>query len=476
MSTLAPAGNQRTRQTFTDGATHDYTYDPIGQLKIAGSSVAAEDRGYSYDTAWNVKYRTNSGTLQTFSVDSKNQLTSAPWPGYGSATLAYDANGNLTNAVFGAHPKQNYIYDDENRLIQLDNYIIGFNWRTVWTYDGLGRLRKRLEYGASTNLLSTTLYVYDGMRVIQERDGSNVPTVSYTRGSDLSAPLPGGAGGGLEGAGGIGGLLGRSDGYSAGNWTTNNVYHADGNGIVTYLLNSSQSKVAEYRYDAYGNTISSSGSLAAANVYRFSSKEIHVNGGLYYYGYRFYHPNLQRWLNRDPMASGAVSPIASQSARRFFNGPWEMFEGPNVYGFSRNAPVGFVDVNGLWTLGIGGHASYGFGFGGGLSIGIFVGYSKANGWSFGVLGGPFAGSGGPASVGAGGFVQVTSAKCVNQLKGIGGQTGGSGGEGLVLGGDTVFGQGYGGGEFNFGVGGGLPWEVHGGGTVTIGWDTDKGWK
>jgi hypothetical protein len=25
------------------------------------------------------------------------------------------------------------------------------------------------------------------------------------------------------------------------------------------------------------------------------------NSGLYYYGYRFYDPNLQRWLNRDPV-------------------------------------------------------------------------------------------------------------------------------------------------------------------------------
>ena len=98
--------------------------------------------------------------------------------------------------------------------------------------------------------------------------------LSYTRGKDLS--------GTLEGAGGIGGLLARSDGYSAGNWTNHNYYFADGNGNVTYTINSSQAMVASYRYDPFGNTISSSGSLSAANVYRFSSKEIHVNSGRYY--------------------------------------------------------------------------------------------------------------------------------------------------------------------------------------------------
>src|SRR5207245_4656509 len=135
--------------------------------------------------------------------------------------------------------------------------------------------------------------IYDGLRVIQERDGNNTPTVSYTRGNDLS--------GTLEGAGGIGGLLARSHGYSSGTWSTHNFYHADGNGNITYMVNSSQSSVAAYKYDPFGNLISSSGTLAGANVDRFSSKEQHVNSGMYYYGFRFYDPNLQRWISRDPM-------------------------------------------------------------------------------------------------------------------------------------------------------------------------------
>jgi len=67
-------------------------------------------------------------------------------------------------------------------------------------------------------------------------------------------------------------------------------------------VNSSQALAASYRYDPFGSTMSSSGTLASANIYRFSSKEIHVNSGMYYYLYRFYDPNLQRWLSRDPLA------------------------------------------------------------------------------------------------------------------------------------------------------------------------------
>src|SRR5690606_27643677 len=107
----------------------------------------------------------------------------------------------------------------------------------------------------------------------------------------------------LQGAGGIGGLLGRSHGYSpiTGAWSTHNYYHSDGNGNITFLINGSQSIAAYYKYNPFGQMVASSGSLASANVFCFSSKEIHANSAMYYYGYRWYMPGLQRWLNRDPL-------------------------------------------------------------------------------------------------------------------------------------------------------------------------------
>jgi RHS repeat-associated protein len=143
--------------------------------------------------------------------------------------------------------------------------------------------------------------------------------VVYTRGNDLS--------GSLEGAGGIGGLLARSSGYSGstGNWSTHDYYHADGNGNITCLVDTSQTLAASYRYDPYGNLISSSGALASTNTCRFSSKEYIPSAGLYYYLYRFYDPNLQRWVNRDPIDEEG---------------------GLNLYAFP-NDPVDFVDIDGL---------------------------------------------------------------------------------------------------------------------------------
>jgi RHS repeat-associated protein len=317
--------NQRTNLTRADASTVAYEYDSIGQLKVADSSVSTEDRGYTYDTAWNLNYRTNNASLSSFYVNVKNELTNR-----GGFLMTYDSNGNLTS--FGGYIV--YTYDDENRLTQLLDSVY-HSYQTLFTYDGLGRLRKRTEYtwGGTKWLVSSNVeYIYDGWRVIQERDGSNNPLVSYTRGNDLS--------GSMEGAGGIGGLLARSSGYSGGNFTSHAYYFADGNGNVTYMLNSSQAMVASYRYDPFGNIISTSGTLAGANVYRFSSKEFHANSGMYYYGYRFYDPNLQRWINRDPIGEPGFEITRSQPIS-------QLGDGPNSYSFVHNKPSNFIDSDGL---------------------------------------------------------------------------------------------------------------------------------
>ena len=146
----------------------------------------------------------------------------------------------------------------------------------------------------------------------------------------------------MEGAGGIGGMLARSSGYSGGNWSTHYFYHADGNGNITYLVDASQALAASYRYDAFGNTLSSSGSQASANVYRFSSKEANADSGMYYFLYRFYDPNLQRWLNRDPIAETGFRI----SIRRI---PL-VLEDVNLFEFARNSPTRYLDPFGLGLL------------------------------------------------------------------------------------------------------------------------------
>ncbi len=120
-------------------------------------------------------------------------------------------------------------------------------------------------------------------------------------------------------------------------WSTHGYCHADGGGNVTYLVNSSQGLAASYKYDAYGNLVSQSGSLAGANVYRFSSKEHHAASGLCYYGCRWYSPNLQRWPNRDPINELGFNLLRHR--QNLFN----LDEEKSPYTFVQNNPIKLVD-------------------------------------------------------------------------------------------------------------------------------------
>jgi len=374
---------QRTALTNIAGNRLDYTYDPIGQLKTAkgyesgGSARLQEQFGYAYDAAGNLNQRTNNALLQTFGVNNRNELTTATRNATNALTVAgtttstatnvsvnsltatrytdntfakdgftladgnntftavaqdssgrsdthqvvfnlpatvsfqYDLNGNLIS-----DGKRGLDYDDENQLIRI---TVTNSWKSEFTYDGSLRRRIRKEHvwiGGAWVLTNEVRYVYDATVVVQERNTNNFPVVTYTRGPDLS--------GDFQRAGGIGGLLARSDLTTL--IPTHAFYHADANGNVTALVNTNQVVVARYQYDPFGNILSKSGSLADANVYRFSSKEVHPNSGLYYYGCRFYDPNLQRWLSCDPIEEGG---------------------GVNLYGFVGNDPVLRFDLFGL---------------------------------------------------------------------------------------------------------------------------------
>jgi RHS repeat-associated protein len=377
---------QRTQLTRTDGSYVAYTYDSAERLTSAKGKESGgvtnrlhEQLGYAYDAAGNLSQRTNNALVQTLNVNTLNELTTSTRAGTytvaGGATLptssvtvntsnavvytdrtfakdsftlanganpftaiaqdgtgrsatnsitatlpatvsfTYDANGNLTS-----DGTRTLDYDDDDQLIRV---TVTSSWKTEFIYDGLHRMRFRNEFtwsGSAWSLAGTTYYVYDGRRVVQERNGSNAPQVTYTRGLDLS--------GSLEGAGGIGGLLMRTDTSSS----PNTYYQSDGMGNVAALFTSGSASpglAAKYWYDPFGNTIAKTGPLADANVYRFSSKEAHDKSGLYAFGRRFYDPNLQRWLNRDP--SGFQ-------------------DGPNLYAYAHNGSINLFDPYGEFSL------------------------------------------------------------------------------------------------------------------------------
>jgi RHS repeat-associated protein len=383
---------QRTKQTFKDSNYVDYTYDNIGQLKTAVGKESGgvtnrlhEQFGYGYDAAGNLFQRTNNALIQTFTNNNLNELSTVTRSGtltvagtttstatnvlvnsltaalytdktfakdgfslsdgYNSftavgkdnsgrqdthavafilpatASYSYDSNGNLTE-----DGRRTFTYDDENQLVSVVvTNSAATSTKSEFVYDGRmrRRIRKEFKWGGAWIQTEEVRYLYDWNVVIQERDGNNTPTLTLSRGRDLS--------GGLQRAGGIGGLLARTD-HSTFNLQPANghaFYHADGNGNVTALINTNLAVVAKYLYDSFGNTLSKSGPLADANLYRFSSKENHPNSGLYYYGFRFYDANLQRWINKDPIDEAG---------------------GINLYVFSGNDGINQIDMFGLKKL------------------------------------------------------------------------------------------------------------------------------
>jgi RHS repeat-associated protein len=194
-----------------------------------------------------------------------------------------------------------YTWDCENRLIGVSS-----NGSEIasYKYDYMGRRYEKAVNGITNN------FVYDGWAMIQEESLAGVN--SYVYGLDLS--------GALQGAGTIGGLLvANLDG-------TNAFFCFDANGNVTDLVGFDGNVVGHYEFDPYGNTTVKAGSLADTNPYRFSTKYMDDETGLVYYGFRFYSPELDRWLSRDP-----IGEIA----------------GKNLYRFVRNDMINAVDLYGL---------------------------------------------------------------------------------------------------------------------------------
>ena len=99
--------------------------------------------------------------------------------------------------------------------------------------------------------------------------------------------------------------------------------------LIHYIPGFEYESVATYEYDAWGNIVSSSGSLAEINPLRYRGYYYDSETGFYYLQSRYYDPQNRRFINADSYASTGQG-----------------FVGTNMFAYCNNSPILFVDHDG----------------------------------------------------------------------------------------------------------------------------------
>ena len=207
-------------------------------------------------------------------------------PSQSSYSPTFDADGNETSNGAG----QSYTWDVENRLIKItqgsSTYLFG--------YDALGQRISEKDNGSLT-----TQWVWDGGRVVDQRDGSNTTSKRY---------------------------------YALGQQISGASYYMtfDHLGSAREVMNSGGSVTGLVDYDPWGRVTLVTGT---ASHMEYAGYLAHTSSGLYLTKYRVYDPNVGKWLSRDPIGEG-----------------WDA----TLYSYVYNDPINMIDPLGLYGTATGG--------------------------------------------------------------------------------------------------------------------------
>lgn len=276
-----------------------FQYNDRGEITQGNSNLdPSYNYLFSYDDIGNRITSQNGNLLSAYTNNQLNQYLSISTNSQTTSFL-YDEDGNM-NSWNGWQLS----WDCENRLIKMEKG----DTRLEFAYDYLSRRVYKKKFVG--NILESHInFVYDGRTIIKELDGrlNNVLLRENIWQPEIfNQQLP---------------LLTH---IPADDKTY--YYHHDRNKNVTEITDNDGNIAAQYSYSPYGLIIKSSGNFAADNYFRFSSEYHDTETGLVAYCFRYYDPQLGRWLNRDPLEEGG---------------------GVALYNFCHNAPTYVTDNWGL---------------------------------------------------------------------------------------------------------------------------------
>lgn len=291
----------RSGSVFTAGDTLSYSYNDRSEVTGATSNAAntTYNYAYSFDNIGNRLTANLAGTPWTYTANNLNQY-SAFTINQVAETPSYDDDGNMLT-----RDGWTQTWNGENRLIKAEKGMT----KLEFAYDYMGRRIFKKVYNGET-LTSHIRFVYDGYKLIEELNAlsNNAVLRRYTWSPvGLDTPI---------------------SVYDA-NANATYYYNTDANKNITELTDATGTVVAHHEYSPFGKVLVANGTYASINPFRFSSEYHDDETALVYYNYRYYSPELGRWLSRDPIEE---------------DGGW------NLYAMVRNNTINLIDLYGLRSV------------------------------------------------------------------------------------------------------------------------------
>lgn len=291
-----PAG-RRTRLTLPNGVSTDYEYDAASRLtalRYRSATGPLGDLTYDYDSAGNRTTVAGSFArtllpppVTTATYDPANRQLK-----FGDLTMTYDRNGNLTSLV-GPNDQSSFAWDSRNRLRELNPLMVAGEGIL---YDPLGR-----RIVKTTNVGTTSRYVYDGLDVVEEQ--SDISSITYLRSLQMDE------------------LLVRAG---------TDFYLSDALGSAIAIVGNGGTVTTSYSYSPFGLT--SVAGLSPTNPFAHTGRDMTASG-LYDHRARYYDPAMQRFISEDPLPP-------------HFRALNEL----NAYAYAANNPLLFTDPLGMASI------------------------------------------------------------------------------------------------------------------------------